>query len=37
MIVRTFPSQTFHVNFRRIQLHAVPILLERDRVRRRPF
>jgi hypothetical protein len=37
MIVRTLPSKTFNVNFRRIQLHAVPILLERERVRRRGF
>jgi len=28
MFVRTIPSKGFHENFRRIQLHAVPILIE---------
>jgi hypothetical protein len=37
MVVRTLPSKTFHINFRRIQLHAGPIRLEQEPHRRRAF
>ena len=36
-IVRTIPSNGFHESFRRIQLHAVPILSEQKRFPRRSF